>query len=296
MTQHGPVGDLPIKSKIVLITGGGSGIGFAFSQLCHGKGAKVLIGDLKLTPDAQKYVDAASHDEIHFEHCDVTSRKSLHNLITVSLHKFGDVPDIYAPVAGVLDPSWSNFWDDTEGDDYKTVAINITHPIKLTRIAMRALLSANKKGVVCLVASTAGIRGNYWWALYASTKHAIVGFTKSLAQADPDEGVRVVCVLPGTVKSNLWEDRDDDVMTDSRYSERKLMSPETIAEVMARMVENGEEFSGGTCLLKTITEERVVEEGWVKQKGAYDPSPRPEPDLRHLRGILEGERGRKWEA
>ena len=80
---------------------------------------------------------------------------------------------------------------------------------------------------------------------------------------DPEEGVKVVCVLPGTVKSNLlvfslplfsilpsdahpdlstrmsrWEDRDDHVMEATRYAERKLMPPRTIAEMIFRMVRN----------------------------------------------------------
>ena len=294
MPNHGPVGDFPIDSKIVLVTGGGSGIGLAFVHRCIEANARVLIGDLKLTAEAQEYLDSQSKDKVVFESCDVTSWKSLHDLITASIKAFGDVPDVYAPVAGVLDPSWSNFWDDSEDDFYKTVQINMNHPIKLTRLAMRALLSAQKKGVVCLIASSAGIRGNFFLPLYAATKHAVVGFTKSMGQADPDEGVKVVCVLPGTVKSNLWEDRDDHVAEATRYSERKLMPPSTIADVMIRMIES-KEYSGGTCVLKTIIEERIVEEGFDKSAGKYDPSPRPEADLSHQRGVLAKEREKKWE-
>jgi len=294
MSTYGPVGAFAVKSKIVLVTGGGSGIGFAFASLCHQQGARVIIGDLKLTPEAEKYVAGQDRSEVVFEPCDVTSWASLRNLITASIKAFGEVPDVYAPVAGVLDPSWSNFWDDTEKDTYKTVEINLTHPIKLTRLAFEALLSANKKGVVCLVSSTAGIRANYFIPLYAATKHGVVGFAKSMAQADPDEGVRVVCVMPGTVKSNLWEDRDDHVVQATRYSERKLMMPSTIADMMLKMVQ-GKEYTGGTCLLKTILEERVVEAGWDKQDDKYDPSPRPETDLSHLKGVLARQRGKKWQ-
>jgi NAD(P)-dependent dehydrogenase (short-subunit alcohol dehydrogenase family) len=49
MPEHGPVGDFPIKGKIVLVTGGGSGIGLAFVRLCLEAAARVIIGDLKLT-------------------------------------------------------------------------------------------------------------------------------------------------------------------------------------------------------------------------------------------------------
>lgn len=295
MPKHGPVEDFSIRRKIVLVTGGGSGIGFAFASLCHNQGARVLIGDLKLTEEAQSYVSSKSKSEIHFETCDVTNWKDLHNLITASLKTFGDVPDVYAPVAGVLDPSWSNFWDDTDSETYKTLLINLHHPIKLTRLAIRALASANKKGVVCLVSSSAGIRGQYLLPLYVATKHGIVGLAKSLGQADRDEGVKVVCVLPGTVKSNLWEDRDDDITTATRYSERTLMPPSTISEMMLKLVEDNE-YCGGTCVLKTAWEEKVVEGGWRAEEGKYDPSPRPPPDLSHITDVINGERGKKWEA
>jgi NAD(P)-dependent dehydrogenase (short-subunit alcohol dehydrogenase family) len=295
MSKHGPVDDFDVKGKIVLVTGGGSGIGLAFARLCRDKGARILIGDLKLTEEAQSYVSAQSQKEVAFETCDVTSWRSLHDLISASVRTFGDVPDVYAPVAGVLDPSWSNFWDDTEDNTYKTVQINLNHPMKLTRLAVRALASADKQGVVCLVSSSAGIRANYLIPIYVATKHAILGLCKSLAQADKDQGVKVVCVMPGTVKSALWEDRDDNIAEVTRYSERTLMPPSTIAEVMLKLVESNA-YSGGACVLKTAWEEKVVEKGWRQQEQVYDPSPRPEPDLSHISDVIDGERGKKWMA
>ena len=128
------------------ITGAGGGIGFALAKLCHTKGARVLIGDLKLTKEAEDYISTASSSDIVFEKCDVTSWDDLHNLISVSVERFGTVPDVYAPVvgqvliselelnvdnrqAGIYEPSWSNFWDD-EMDSYKTIRINVRGPAK----------------------------------------------------------------------------------------------------------------------------------------------------------------------
>ncbi|KAK5121266.1 hypothetical protein LTR85_005432 [Meristemomyces frigidus] len=293
MTQYGPVPDFPIKGKIVAITGGGSGIGFAFAKLCHSRGARVLIGDLKLVAEAEQYVSQESEADVFFEHCDVTSWTSLHNLISASVRKFGNVPDIYAPVAGVFEPPWSNFWDDNEAEEYKMIQINVNHPVKFTRLAMRALAGAEKQGVVCLVASTAGIRGNYFASLYATSKHAIVGFAKSMGQADIEEGVKVTCVLPGMVQTPLWTDRQDDVAERAKYKDRAGLQPMDIAEVMLKTVES-RQYGGGSCVLKTPLEERTVEDGYAEGAGKYDPSPRPEADLGRIKEVLQSERGKPW--
>lgn len=96
---------------------------------------------------------------------------------------------------------WSNFRDDLETSSYAQVAINLNHPIKLTRLALRALLGHNKTGVVCCVASQAGLMGVYGAPLYAATKHGVVGFIKSMGILDVDESIKVVGLCPTYVIS-----------------------------------------------------------------------------------------------
>ncbi|RFU26006.1 hypothetical protein B7463_g10331, partial [Scytalidium lignicola] len=121
------------------------------------------MADIRLTLEAEEFLKSTK-DAI-FQRCDVTKWSDLQHLITVSKDKFRDVPDVYVARAGVFEPSWSNFWDDTEDARYAGVDINVNHPIKLTRIAMRALLSKNKKGVVLITASMAGnVRTPLWTA------------------------------------------------------------------------------------------------------------------------------------
>lgn len=85
-------------------------------------------------------------------------------------------------------------------------------------------------------------------------------------------------------------------MTVRTQYEKRLedaLQPSDIAELMLRMVQH-RDYGGGTCVLKTKVEERVVEEGFAKSVGKYDPSPRPEPDLGRIKDVLQSERGRKW--
>lgn len=77
------------------------------------------------------------------------------------------------------------------------MVINSMHPIKLSRIAVRSILQHNKPGVVCLIASDAGLYPWFTSPLYVATKHAVVGFGRSLAQLDAQEGVKVVVFCPG---------------------------------------------------------------------------------------------------
>lgn len=93
--------------------------------------------------------------------------------------------------------TWSNFWDDTEEDGYKQMEINSTHPMKLTRIAIRSLLGANKKGVILIVSSLAGYQGAFACPLYCASKHAVVGLVRSLAELDRYESIKVVLTAPG---------------------------------------------------------------------------------------------------
>lgn len=69
--------------------------------------------------------------------------------------------------------------------------------IKLTRLAMRALLGKEKQGVVVLMSSVSGYIKNYPSPLYVASKHAIVGFTRSMESAEKLQGVKVACVCPG---------------------------------------------------------------------------------------------------
>ena len=68
--------------------------------------------------------------------------------------------------------------------------------MKLTRIAVRALLGKNNPGVVLVIASIAGLSAGYSAALYFTSKNGLVGFARGMAQADEDENIKVVAICP----------------------------------------------------------------------------------------------------
>lgn len=148
--------------------------------------------------------------------------------------------------AGVFEPpKVSSFWHDPEQDNrYRTVEINLNHPLKFTRMAMRALVSEDRKGVVLPIASVGGIAGTYHCPLYIATKHGIVGFVKSMKLAEKYEGVKIVTVCPGAVDSGLW---DKDKREQVNFSAMESLKPDDIAKVMVDLVQEGK-YVGGTCM------------------------------------------------
>ncbi|KAL6405127.1 hypothetical protein AUP68_11971 [Ilyonectria robusta] len=259
------------KDKIVTVTGGGSGIGLSYALLARKNGARaVIIADLALTDEAKKVVEEDAN--ITFIRCDVTKWSDLQNLIDVSLSTFGDVPDVFVASAGVFEPPYSNFWDDPEpieSDGYKHVAINVEHPIKLTRLAIRALLGKDKQGVVAIVASIAGYSKQYPAPIYSATKHAVVGFTRSLGDAQQVQGVKVVAVCPGIVSTPIWTTGTPGSGERFGINDDLAITPETAAEAIHAVVDSAE-YPGGTILEVSRDGTRVIPEWLIQPPGMVD--------------------------
>ncbi|GKZ21766.1 hypothetical protein AbraIFM66951_008770 [Aspergillus brasiliensis] len=237
-------GDFPIDNKIVLVTGGGSGIGLQLCRQAAAHGARIIIADLRLIPEAQQFVD--SSDAVIFQRCDVRNWADLEALIQLSQDKWNDVPDVYVASAAIFEPPWSSFWEDTESTDYACIDINVNHPIKLTRLAIRALLGKDKKGVVCLVSSIAGISASIRSPLYCAAKHAIWGFVKSMAPLDQLEGVKVTSICPGIVPTPLW-DTVPGIRKQLSYDKVKHVPVEEVAEYMLELIQQSK-YPGGSVV------------------------------------------------
>lgn len=198
-------------------------------------------------PEAEKLIDSSDRKAV-FMKCDVSNWADLEAIPSEVSKAFGSVADVWIAGAGVFEPRWSSFLYDTESDHYKALQINTEHPIKLTRIAMRSCLGADKPCVVLIVASMASITGSYGAALYCASKHAVAGFTKSMAQADVDEDCKVVCVCPGMVSTPLWTgDAAKDVAKQYSFTEKMCISAEDVAEAMMEMVQSAK-YPGGSLL------------------------------------------------
>jgi 3-hydroxybutyrate dehydrogenase len=204
--------------------------------------------------------------------------------------------DIVCPGCGVFEPHFSNFWrppgqspsqDDPKGDHYACLDINITHPIRVSQLAISYFLAANPKvsrsnpKSIIHISSIAGQITSLSVPLYHASKHAISAFVRSLAQLESTMGIRVAAVAPGIIKTPIWTAEKLAMIK----PEDEWVLPEAVAEVMVALVEKTEISSrfgktaeqgdmiklGGGSIIE-------VSKGRVRDVQSFnDPGPSPVP-------------------
>ncbi|KAF2014506.1 NAD(P)-binding protein [Aaosphaeria arxii CBS 175.79] len=286
--------DQPLKGKILLITGGASGIGLSLAHQSHSLGARLLISDLHPTP-ALTTLLTAHPSTVLFVQSDVTRWSDLASLFAACEAKWGDVPDAYGICAGLFEPPFSSWWLDTEEQGYKQCAVNVEHPVKLTRMAIKKSLGRGKRASVCIISSIGGIAGSIAAPLYCATKHAIVGFVKSLKDTEPLTGVKVTGICPGLVNTPLFT---SDKKSQFSFAETKALSPDDVASNMLRLLQE-KEFPCGTLLQLDMAGAKVLPEWGIPEPTGEGTGKELEAEdmtralLGPIREKLEQERGSK---
>lgn len=228
------------------------GINLCFASLLLDRGVNVLFADLALRPEAKELVEAhakGSPQAIYLK-TDVTSWSDLSRMFEVAHEKFGGI-DIVCPGAGVFEPHFSNFWrppgqlpskDDPRGDRYACLDINITHPIRVTQLAISYFLAASPKvsvsnpKTIIHISSTASQSSSFPTPLYHASKHAISAFVRNLAPLESTHGIRVIAVAPGLIKTPIWSSEKVALVT----ANDEWIMPEEVAEVMVDLIEKDE--------------------------------------------------------
>lgn len=206
---------------------------------------------------------------------DVTNWADFNKIFDACEKKWNDVPDAYAICAGLFDPPFSNFWQDPEQEEgYKQVDVNVNHPIKLTRMAIRKSLSKGKRASICIIVSSAfvtrvlerglivdqasvgGLTGSIAAPLYCATKHAMVGFVKSMKDTESLTGVKITTLCPGGVLTPLF---DPAKLKQYSQTKERSLTPETCASHLLDLLQK-KEYPCGTVFEVTLAGTRVIPE------------------------------------
>ncbi|MEK7692212.1 MAG: SDR family oxidoreductase [Bdellovibrionota bacterium] len=190
--------------KTVIITGGGSGIGFDTARLLLSSGGyhTVLLGrNRERLEDALKNLDAKS-DVASIAVCDLRDSSQIQatvdKIVSRNLGVYGLVNN-----AGIYPFGGAN--DTTEESWDECMDVNLKAPFFLTQAVARAMAKGKKGGRIVNVSSTAGILPNHFALAYSVSKAALIALTRTMAKELGRDGITMNCVCPGIVKSPLHE-------------------------------------------------------------------------------------------
>lgn len=178
------------SGKVYVVTGGGGGIGFGIVRQLEGYGAHVFALDLRKENPAT--FDNLDKDRTTFIEVDVSDREACSNAVDQVLSKHGRI-DGLVNNAGVC-PSEGELPDPKL---FRSVIdVNLGGAFNMGSLVLPKM-KEQKSGVIVNVGSTSCLSGKNRLPLYASSKHALLGLTRSWALDFAKYGVRVNCVGPG---------------------------------------------------------------------------------------------------
>src|SRR5690606_29893928 len=192
---------LNLNGKVALVTGGTRGIGLAIVKAYLAHGAQVAFtGRTQESLDAAcKQLDSTSGCKPIVAYLSEISAPS--DVVAATVQEFGRL-DILVNNAGVLGPN--NMWE-TEAHDWEYVhAVNIRAPFMCSREAAKAMQASQRGGSIINVSSVAAqIGGAATGPAYVSSKSALLGLTRSLARQLADKKIRVNCIAPADIETDM---------------------------------------------------------------------------------------------
>lgn len=193
---------LNLDNKVVVITGGASGIGKAIAQEFLDHGAKVVVSDMSPNAPDMK----ANDGQFKYIVTDVTDPDSVNYMVQETVDTYGKI-DVLVNNAGINIPRLlvdakqpgSAYELDSNVFD-KVMSVNVKG-VYLCAQAVSKIMTKHHDGVLINLSSECGLEGSEGQSVYAASKNAVNSFTRSWSKELGKLGIRVVGVAPGIMEA-----------------------------------------------------------------------------------------------
>ena len=232
------------QGKVVLVTGGARGIGFAAAQRMLASGAAVALWDIDASAVAEASAELAKSGRVHSAVVELTDEASIRKAADALIRDAGKI-DILVNNAGITGgnaPTWElkpDVWR-------RVIEVNLVAPYLTCHVVVPHMIKAGY-GRIVNVASIAGKEGNPNASHYSASKAGLIGLTKSLGKELAAKGILVNAITPAAAKTEMFSQMTQqhiDYML-SRIPMNRFVQVEELAAMIAWLSSEDCSFSTG---------------------------------------------------
>jgi NAD(P)-dependent dehydrogenase (short-subunit alcohol dehydrogenase family) len=247
------------ESLVVLVTGATSGIGAATAKSFAADGHRVVVAGRR-AEKGQAVVAAikAAGGEATFFAADLSVPEEAGALVGKTVDAYGRL-DVAFNNAGVEGDAWVPTHMQTAENLRKVFAVNVEGVLESMKAQIPAMLE-NGGGSIINNASIAGVLGFNAMSVYAASKHAVVGLTRTAALEYAQAGIRINAVAPGPIETEMYgRFANDEVRTqvNATVPMGRAGTPEEIASAVKWLADPANSYTTGQVI--------AVDGGWTAQ-------------------------------
>ena len=191
---------MELNGKVVVVTGGASGIGTGLCRRFREEGVRALIiADL----NGEAVSALAAELDVVGVTLDVRDEAAMAAMVSEVEAQFGQI-DLFCSNAGILNLDGDDFWATSSANEVWQAnwEIHVMAHVYAARACLPAMIRRGE-GYFLHTISAAGLLSQPYTAAYATTKHAAIGFAESLAISHGDDGIKVSCLCPQAVDTAM---------------------------------------------------------------------------------------------
>lgn len=234
--------------KVIVVTGGASGMGTTHARAFIAEGGSVVLGDVN--DEAGEALAAELGERARYRHLDVSDEAQWAEFMEFTEAEFGPISVMVnnAGIGGAGTPVETSALDAWR----RTLSINLDGVFLGTRAAITSMKKAGG-GSIINISSFAGLLGTPFSADYTTSKFAVRGFTKSVAMEVADAGIRVNSVHPGYIRTPILGPLGEEVVV-GKIAIKRMAQPEEVSKMVLFIASDDASYSTGA--------EFVVDGGW----------------------------------